>query len=299
MAQTEIVRSTNPEYSSPSNDLGGQAVLDKINGLTNAIKSHLYSVSEPGFTLVRSTNPEYSDPYGDLKSKSFMLRTAKNISETDAERQARYAKEDKDLANAIVRDRLDRMRQAATLKRRQFEGTAAPSVMITKDGYPVPAGANPREGFGPYPMDSERGRTTYKDLVNRENALYGIPSPKTVPYPQTEAGFTAGLKSAENIANSRQRPGTTQKDLLDIKLRKTEAGRRLQKDASEYALKSVGGLIGPENQAQFNQAYMEYINGTLGQKKQLDENTARQFLQQAGGDKDKARELARQAGYSF
>lgn len=35
------------------------------------------------------------------------------------------------------------------------------------------------------------------------------------------------------------------------------------------------------------------------ERKQLDKATATKFLQQAGGDKDKARELARQAGYEF
>lgn len=39
--------------------------------------------------------------------------------------------------------------------------------------------------------------------------------------------------------------------------------------------------------------------GTAPQAKQLDEATAAQFLQQAGGDKNKAREMARAAGYSF
>jgi len=38
---------------------------------------------------------------------------------------------------------------------------------------------------------------------------------------------------------------------------------------------------------------------TNGQPKQLDPDTARQFLQQAGGDKNKARQMATQAGYTF
>ncbi len=36
-----------------------------------------------------------------------------------------------------------------------------------------------------------------------------------------------------------------------------------------------------------------------GQRQQLDQNTAMKFLKQAGGDKNKARQLAKQAGYSF
>lgn len=41
------------------------------------------------------------------------------------------------------------------------------------------------------------------------------------------------------------------------------------------------------------------LGGNGQQPKQLDANLAKQFLQQAGGDKNRARELARQAGYSF
>lgn len=41
------------------------------------------------------------------------------------------------------------------------------------------------------------------------------------------------------------------------------------------------------------------IRGLSNAERALDQSTAMQFLQQAGGDKDKARELARQQGYSF
>ncbi len=36
-----------------------------------------------------------------------------------------------------------------------------------------------------------------------------------------------------------------------------------------------------------------------GKMKELDEATARKILAQAGGDKDKAREIARKLGYKF
>ena len=48
------------------------------------------------------------------------------------------------------------------------------------------------------------------------------------------------------------------------------------------------------------------IKQSLGQQtqqaqepKQIDENTAIKFLQQAGGDKEKARKLASEQGYKF
>jgi hypothetical protein len=41
------------------------------------------------------------------------------------------------------------------------------------------------------------------------------------------------------------------------------------------------------------------ISKLAGQVTNLDADTARKFLEQAGGDKNKARELARAAGYVF
>jgi hypothetical protein len=55
-----------------------------------------------------------------------------------------------------------------------------------------------------------------------------------------------------------------------------------------------------DNLEKFLKGTTDKINtGRGGKEKQLDATTAQKYLRQAGGNKDKARELARKAGYSF
>lgn len=64
----------------------------------------------------------------------------------------------------------------------------------------------------------------------------------------------------------------------------------------------VSTVLGPEALEQIpvrRPDAVASLSGILNDGKKLDVDTARQFLQQAGGDKDKARQLARDAGYTF
>lgn len=64
------------------------------------------------------------------------------------------------------------------------------------------------------------------------------------------------------------------------------------------AMKESGG---DSTLAPASTSYLQKLlkSGPANQPKQIDADTAKTFLQQAGGDKDKAREMAKQAGFIF
>lgn len=223
-------------------------------------------------------------------------------------REKRYAEDDKKLQGAVDQDRIDRLRDAATLKRRMFEGDTTAPYQMTEGGYPVAAGLNPKAGYGPYPMESEEGRTQYDKLRGDEFSLLGIKEPTSQPYGQTKAGVEATIKGAENVAKigaeAKKRPEITMKDLMELELKKSAQGLKIHEMATKYAQNAtMTGTGGPDNKEAFDAAYTEYVKKLTGQGggegKQLDPGTAKGFLQQAGGDKNKAREMARAEGYVF
>ena len=93
--------------------------------------------------------------------------------------------------------------------------------------------------------------------------------------------------------------------LAQLFIRKGLSGDSAKKYISEVEeLENVrlGGLQDIENSGDPYKRLKGIVGGTLGKKevgKQLDEATARKFLEKAGGDKEKARKLARDEGYTF
>ncbi len=122
-----------------------------------------------------------------------------------------------------------------------------------------------------------------------------------------------GLKPKEPI----EWKPTTQQEAIDFE--KAKKGRIIKMidkmpyeynfDTNSFEPLEIGGLEGeevskePSSVGMFNPLRMLpgfAYKGKLPQKvKQLDSATAQQILQEAGGDKDKAREIAKSRGYSF
>jgi hypothetical protein len=114
-------------------------------------------------------------------------------------------------------------------------------------------------------------------------------------------------------------PGTRGRELRTLLLDAVEAKLRAESGAAvpepevkRAAKRFIPSLADSANNVKIKLDNLEaYLKGTTAKintgrggnngngSKTLDANSAQKFLRQAGGNKDKARQLARKAGYSF
>lgn len=145
------------------------------------------------------------------------------------------------------------------------------------EGYNIPEGgvrANPIEGVTDFGMPKQQ-RTSYRNVA---------PGSMVINPDTGELIFQAPPKEA----TQGNRP-LTQSEAL--RSRMSEAGQTFKKLPENMRL-----MI---DQVITNAPGMRLPTTSQGEVKQLDAETAKQFLQKAGGDKEKARQLAREAGFTF
>jgi hypothetical protein len=298
---------------------------DQISGLYTLASENNISTKliEPIVTNLVKTEAEQDANARQLKSEQFQVQQQMRSQGFSMEQQARMMKNMQDIADKRMQGYMQsRMTPALDTKNGNAPILVTPEMNATEPGRYIPAGAgakalsqtNLQEDIKGTIQNTRKSLAALdKDFTPAQAAQLNVAMRSNDPHSAVSAFYQSGIgstltpKQQEYVADLQQLTenamamrsvlgaGQGSDDLRSAIQATLPNATTPDRKTASMKLDKFEGTIDRLSRG----IPKVQLNPMPGQGKQLDTATAQSFLQKAGGDKNKARQLAKEAGYHF